>query len=142
MFNFFNKNKDSKKQSSDIYKKTASLLIHAAKIDENYTEKEKEIIKKTLIEIGVEKSSIDQVFEEGENLEKDSNQILDFTREIKNTDEKFKSKIVESLWRIIFSDGLSDMYEANFMRRLTGLIYLDNKTVGNIKEKIRRELGK
>ena len=89
-----------------------------------------------------DRSSIDQVFEEGENLEKDSNQILDFTREIKNTDEKFKSKIVESLWRIIFSDGLSDMYEANFMRRLTGLIYLDNKTVGNIKEKIRRELGK
>ena len=134
--------KKEKIKNNNFLTKVCALLIHAAKIDENYTEKEKEIIKKTLIEIGVEKSSIDQVFEEGENLEKDSNQILDFTREIKNTDEKFKSKIVESLWRIIFSDGLSDMYEANFMRRLTGLIYLDNKTVGNIKEKIRRELGK
>ena len=138
MFNFL-KNKDEKIKNSDLIKKTASLLIHAAKIDQNYTEKEKQIIKKTLMELGAEKYNINQLFEEAEIDEKDANQILDFTREIKNSDEKFKEKIVESLWKIIFSDGSSDIYEANFMRRLTGLIYVDNKTVGNIKERIKKD---
>ncbi len=138
MFNFLKK-KDEKIKNSDLIKKTASLLIHAAKIDQNYTEKEKQIIKKTLMELGAEKYNINQLFEEAEIDEKDANQILDFTREIKNSDEKFKEKIVESLWKIIFSDGSSDIYEANFMRRLTGLIYVDNKTVGNIKERIKKD---
>ncbi len=138
MFNFLKK-KDEKIKNSDLIKKTASLLIHAAKIDQNYTEKEKQIIKKTLMELGAEKYNINQLFEEAEIEEKDANQILDFTREIKNSDEKFKEKIVESLWKIIFSDGSSDIYEANFMRRLTGLIYVDNKTVGNIKERIKKD---
>ena len=133
-------NKDEK--NSNLNKKAASLLIHAAKIDENYTEKEKEIIKKTLIDLGVLKDNVDKVFSEAEMAEKDANQILDFTREIKNADEKFKVKIVESLWNIIFSDGSSDMYESNFMRRLTGLIYLDNKIVGDIKEKIKKDHNK
>ena len=77
-----------------------------------------------------------------ENSEKDSNQILEFTREIKNTDENFKIKIVETLWNIIYSDGNSDMYESNFMRRLTGLLYLDNKIVGDIKEKTKNKFNK
>ena len=141
MFDFLKK-KDENIKNSDLIKKTASLLIHAAKIDQDYTEKEKQIIKKTLIELGAEKNNINQLFEEAEIEEKDANQLLDFTREIKNSDEKFKEKIVESLWKIIFSDGSSDMYEANFMRRLTGLIYLDNKTVGNIKERIKKDFEK
>ncbi len=141
MFNFLKKKGENVK-NSDLIKKTASLLIHAAKIDENYTEKEKQIIKKTLIELGAEKDNIDQIFKEAEINEKDANQILDFTREIKNSDEKFKEKIVESLWKIIFSDGSSDIYESNFMRRLTGLLYLDNKIVGNIKERIKKDSEK
>ena len=142
MFNFSNKEEDKNEKDSNLNKKAASLLIHAAKIDENYTEKEKEIIKKTLIDLGVLKDNIDRVFSEAEMAEKDANQILDFTREIKNADEKFKVKIVESLWNIIFSDGSSDMYESNFMRRLTGLIYLDNKVVGDIKQKVKKNHNK
>ena len=142
MFNISNKKENKDEKNSNLNKKAASLLIHAAKIDENYTEKEKEIIKKTLIDLGVLKDNVDKVFSEAEMAEKDANQILDFTREIKNADEKFKVKIVESLWNIIFSDGSSDMYESNFMRRLTGLIYLDNKIVGDIKEKIKKDHNK
>ena len=138
MLNFFKK-KEKVSTNNDLLKKTASLLIHAAKIDENYTEKEKDIIKKTLVDLGVDKNDLNQVFDDAEKAEKDANQILDFTREIKNTDDKFKNKIVESLWNIIFSDGSSDMYETNFMRRLTGLIYLDKKVVGDIKEKIKNK---
>ena len=137
----FFKSKDNKIQNKDIVK-IAALLIHAAKIDENYSDKEKEIIKKTLNELGIEKSNIEKTFKDAEQAEKDSNQIIDFTREIKAADNKFKIKLVESLWTIIFSDGSSDMYEANFMRRLTGLIYLDNKIVGDIKEKIRKNSSK
>ena len=139
MINFLSKKKNNNQKETNLIKKTASLLIHAAKIDENYTEKEKEIIKKTLIELGVEKNNINKLFEEAEKEEQDSNQILDFTREIKNSSDEFKTKIIENLWKIIFSDGSSDMYEANFMRRLTGLIYVDNKTVGNIKERIKKD---
>tara|TARA_B100001109_G_C18792669_1_gene440889 strand:- start:103 stop:531 length:429 start_codon:yes stop_codon:yes gene_type:complete len=142
MFNLFNKKKENVKKETDLIQKTASLLIHAAKIDENYSDKEKEIIKKTLNELGIEKSNIEKTFKDAEQAEKDSNQIIDFTREIKAADNKFKIKLVESLWTIIFSDGSSDMYEANFMRRLTGLIYLDNKIVGDIKEKIRKNSSK
>tara|TARA_B100001175_G_scaffold287672_1_gene270277 strand:- start:26 stop:454 length:429 start_codon:yes stop_codon:yes gene_type:complete len=142
MFNFSNKDENKNEKDSNLNKKAASLLIHAAKIDENYTEKEKEIIKKTLIDLGVLKENVDRVFSEAEIAEKDANQILDFTREIKNADEKFKIKIVESLWNIIFSDGSSDMYESNFMRRLTGLIYLDNKVVGDIKQKVKKNHNK
>ncbi len=142
MFNLFNKKKDVKFEENNLLNKTASLLIHAAKIDENLTEKEKEIIKKTLIELGSESNQVEEIYKQAEISEKNANQILDFTREIKNADENFKTKIVESLWTIIFSDGLSDMYEANFMRRLTGLLYLNKKVVGDIKEKIKNKLNK
>ena len=131
--------KKEEAKNIEFLTKVCALLIHAAKIDENYTEKEKDIIKKTLVDLGVDKNDLNQVFDDAEKAEKDANQILDFTREIKNTDDKFKNKIVESLWNIIFSDGSSDMYEANFMRRLTGLIYLDKKVVGDIKEKIKNK---
>ena len=137
MFDFLKKNKEPEK--IDIISKTASLLIHAAKIDENYTDKEKKIIQKTIIELGANNNEISEIMENAEKNERNSNQLLDFTKEIKKIDENYKIKIIESLWKIIYSDKQSDMYETNLMRRLSGLLYLDNKIVGDIKEKIKRE---
>ena len=134
MFNFFNK--ENNKKIEDPLTKIAALLIHVAKIDENYTEKEKDIIKKAIIELGSKNDVIDNLLVKAEEIEKNSNQILDFTKEIKNMDEDSKEKIVEVLWNIIYSDSSADMYENNLMRRLTGLIYLDPKIVGDIKKKM------
>ena len=143
MFKFFkNKNSSEKTVNDDnLLSKTASLLIHAAKIDEKYTDTEKKIIKQTLLELGANHSKIDQLILTAENNEQKSNQILDFTKEIKNTDEKFKIKIIESLWGIIYSNKDADMYETNLMRRLSGLLYLDNKVVGDIKEKMKKKFS-
>ena len=141
MFNFFKK-KEKVSKEIDIFSKTASLLIHAAKIDEQYTNKEKLIIEKTLLDLGVDKEKLRQLMSEAEENEKNSNQILDFTKNIKNTDNNFKIKIIESLWKIIYSDENSDIYESNLMRRLSGLLYLDKKIVGDIKEKIKRDFNK
>ena len=143
MFKFF-KNNDSKnntKNDNQLLSKATSLLIHAAKIDENYTDKEKTIIKKTLIQFGVKESKADQIMLTAEINEEKSNQILDFTREIKNADNKFKIKITETLWNIIYSNKEADMYESNLMRRLSGLLYLDNKVVGDIKEKMKKKFS-
>ena len=117
----------------------ACLLIHSAKIDENFIGKEKEIIKKALIELGAEEKNINKVIDEAEKKEKDSNQILEFTKQIKNVDEDTKKLIIEALWKIIYSDNDADMYETNLMRRLSGLLYLDTKIVGDIKEKIKKQ---
>ena len=143
MFKFFKNKNSSKKTVNDdeLLSKTASLLIHAAKIDEKYTDVEKKIIKKTLLELGANQSKIDQLILTAENNEQKSNQILDFTKEIKNTDDKFKIKIIESLWGIIYSNKDADMYETNLMRRLSGLLYLNNKVVGDIKEKMKKKFS-
>ena len=135
MFNLFKK-EDSDKNNNLSLIAVASILIHSAKIDENFTEKEKEIIKKALIEMGAQPEKIDEIMEESEKKEKDSNQILDFTREIKSINESKKKLIIEALWNIIYSDQNADMYETNLMRRLSGLLYLDNKVVGDIKSKV------
>ena len=135
MFTFLKKNPKDETSDTDSAVKIAALLIHAAKIDENYTDKEKEIIKKTLVDLGLDSKKLIETIENAEKLESNSNQILDFTREIKSIDEDSKKKIVESLWNIIYSDNQSDIYEANLMRRLTGLLYLDKKIVGDLKEK-------
>ena len=143
MFKFL-KNKNSSEKTvydDELLSKTASLLIHAAKIDEKYTDVEKKIIKQTLLELGANQSKIDQLILTAENNEQKSHQILDFTKEIKNTDEKFKIKIIESLWGIIYSNKDADMYETNLMRRLSGLLYLDNKVVGDIKEKMKKKFS-
>ena len=140
MFNFFKK-KEKVSKEIDIFSKTASLLIHAAKIDEQYTSKEKLIIEKTLLDLGVDNEKLRQLMSEAEENEKNSNQILDFTKNIKNTDNDFKIKIIESLWKIIYSDENSDIYESNLMRRLSGLLYLDKKIVGDIKEKIKKDFN-
>ena len=137
MFNFLKKNRKDKTNEKESAIKIAALLIHAAKIDENYTDKEKEIIKKTLVDLGFDSKKLIETIENAEKLESNSNQILDFTREIKSIDEDSKKKIVESLWNIIYSDNQSDIYEANLMRRLTGLLYLDKKIVGDLKEKVK-----
>jgi uncharacterized tellurite resistance protein B-like protein len=142
MFNFLKKKESSKLQQIDIISKTASLLIHAAKIDENYTNNEKIIIEKTLVELGANNEKLSDIMKLAEKNEENSNQILDFTKDIKNTDQNFKIKLIESLWKIIYSDKTSDMYESNLMRRLAGLLYLDNKLVGDIKEKIKENLNK
>jgi len=142
MLNFFKKNSPREEKEIDILSKTASLLIHAAKIDENYTSNEKLIIERTLIEFGARKENLDELMKLAEQYEENSNQILDFTKDIKNTDQNFKIKLIESLWKIIYSDKTSDMYESNLMRRLAGLLYLDNKLVGDIKEKIKENLNK
>ena len=135
MFNLFKKNEFKKKDNLSLIE-IASLLIHSAKIDENFTDKERKIIKNALIEMGAEATKVDEIIVESEKKEKDSNQILDFTREIKNINEDKKKLIIEALWNIIYSDQNADMYETNLMRRLSGLLYLDNKVVGDIKEKV------
>ena len=120
--------------------KIAALLIHAAKIDENYSKQEEEIIKQALLKIGANNQNIENIIKEGKTIEENANQILDFTREVKNMDEKNKIKIVESLWQIIYSNKQADMYETNLMRRLAGLLYIDNKIMGDIKDKIKKEI--
>ena len=134
MINFFKKK--NMETIENPLSKIAALLIHVAKIDENYTEKEKEIIKKAIIRLGAKNELANTIMIEAEEIEKESNQILSFTKEIKNLDEDSKIKIVETLWSIIYSDSKADMYENSLMRRLTGLLYLDHMIVGDIKKKI------
>ena len=136
----FFKKKEIKNDNFHI--KVCALLIHAAKIDENYTETENEIIKETLEELGLEKEEIPKIIIDAKKIEEDSNQILDFTREVKNLIEKDKVKIIEALWSIIYSNKDADMYETNLMRRLAGLLYIDTKTMGDIKERIKKQNSK
>ena len=138
MFNLFKKDEVNSKDNFSLIAIT-SLLIHSAKIDENFTENERIIIKKTLIEMGAQVENVDEIIKEAEKKEKDSNQILEFTREIKNVDENKKKLIIEALWNIVYSDKNADMYETNLIRRLSGLLYLDNKVVGDIKEKVMKK---
>ena len=144
MISFF-KNKEKEKDTVNndkSYSNIAALLIHVAKIDENYEDKEKEIIRKTLIELGATISNIDKLIADASVIEENSNQILNFTREVKNAPESDKIRIIESLWKIIYSDDNADMYETNLMRRLAGLLYIDAKTMGGLKEKVKKELSK
>ena len=136
MLNFFKTEKTIEENNISVIS-VASLLIHAAKIDENYSNKEKEIIKQTLFKLGTNDKNIDDVIEKAENAEKNSNQILEFTKEAKNLKKEKKIILLEALWSIIYSDKNADMYETNLMRRISGLLYLDNKMVGDIKEKIK-----
>ena len=132
--------KENKKVENSFLIKVGALLIHAAKIDENYTENEEEIIKKTLLELGVKIENLSNVINEAKIIEENSNQILEFTREVKNLSEKDKIKIVEALWSIIYSNNDADLYETNLMRRLAGLLYIDSKIMGDIKERIKSKI--
>tara|TARA_Y100000992_G_scaffold195153_1_gene132671 strand:- start:116 stop:532 length:417 start_codon:yes stop_codon:yes gene_type:complete len=135
---FFNKKKENQDNNSYIIKITA-LLIHAAKIDEKYSAEEEEIIKKTLLDLGSNQNELENIIKKAKQIEENANQILNFTREIKNLQEKDKIKIIKSLWRIIYSNKDADIYETNLMRRLSGLLYIDSKTMGDIKEQIKKE---
>ena len=127
--------KDDKDDLIDI----CALLIHAAKIDENYSLKEEKIIKQTLQLIGAEKEKLEEIIKSAKIIENDSNQILSFTKKVKNMNNENKIRIIEALWKIIYSNNDADIYETNLMRRLGGLLYIDNKIMGDIKEKIRKE---
>ena len=138
MFNLFKKDIENKNDNNHLSLiSVASLLIHSAKIDENFTEKEKNIIRNALIEMGADQNDLDKILKDAELKEKDSNQILEFTKEVKNKSIEEKKIVIEALWNIIYSDENADMYETNLMRRLSGLLYLDPKVVGDIKEKIK-----
>ena len=134
---FFSKKEKNDNESN--LKKIGALLIHTAKIDENYSIEEEEIIKETLLSLGANKNNLNTLIMEAKQCEEDANQILDFTKEIKNLDENDKIKIIKSLWRIIYSNQDADIYETNLMRRLAGLLYIDSKVMGNIKEEIIKE---
>ena len=134
---FFKKNNLNDK--NDELVKVGALLIHTAKIDEEYSQKEAEIIKQALLKIGADNKDIEKIIKKAEEVEKNSNQILEFTREIKGMDEKDKINIIKTLWKIIFSNKEADIYETNLMRRLAGLLYIDSKIMGDIKEQIKSE---
>ena len=131
--------KDTTQTDKNFLVKTCALLIHAAKIDENYTENEENIIKKTLLELGAKEETISKTIKEAKSIEENSNQILDFTREVKNLPENDKIKIIEALWSIIYSNNEADIYETNLMRRLAGLLYIDSSTMGDIKDRIKKQ---
>jgi uncharacterized tellurite resistance protein B-like protein len=132
-------NKKNKEENISNLVKIAALLIHTAKIDQNYSIEEEEIIKKTLVSLGAEQGDLNNLITKASKSEENANQILDFTREIKNLEEMDKIKIVKSLWKIIYSNKDADIYETNLMRRLAGLLYINNTVMGNIKEEIKKE---
>ena len=134
---FFNKKDEN--QDKDITFITA-LLIHAAKIDENFSLKEENIIKKALLKLGQNENDLEKIIQDAKKIEEKSNQILDFTKKVKNMKEENKIKIIETLWEIIYSNNEADIYETSLMRRLTGLLYIDSKVMGDIKEKIKNKI--
>ena len=134
----FFKEKKGDTITSDLAR-VAALLIHAAKIDENFSKEEEVIISKALLKVGADQNNLENILKEGKEIEENSNQILDFTREVKNMDDKKKIQIIETLWRIIYSNQEADIFETNLMRRLAGLLYIDNRIMGDIKEKIKKE---
>ena len=134
----FFKNKKNENDFDDLTKVSA-LLIHAAKIDENFSSVEENIIKQTLIKLGAENDKIEEIVKKALKIEEDSNQILNFTKTVKNMSEENKIKIIETLWEIIYSNKIADEYETNLMRRLAGLLYIDNKVMGDIKIRIKKE---
>ena len=133
---FFRKKKNNNETN---LVKIGALLIHAANIDENYSDKEEQIVKQTLLNLGAEQSELDSIIIKAKKIENDANQILEFTKEIKNLEDNDKIKIIKSLWRIIYSNKDADIYETNLMRRLAGLLYVDSKLMGDIKEQIKKE---
>ncbi len=131
---------EKNKNNNDNFIKIAALLIHAAKIDQDYTNLEKKIIEQTIINLGAKEDDLEFIMKKANEIEENSNQILDFTREVKSLENEKKIKIIETLWKIIYSNKEADIFETNLMRRLGGLLYIDNKTLGDIKEKIKKNI--
>ena len=131
----FNKQKKESLDNKNVL--VAALLIHAARIDENYTDVEKEIIKKALVELNnINSDQAENLIKFAEKKEEESNQIVEFTREIKKYSMEFRLKIIEVIWKIVYSDGTSDDYESNLIRRICGLLYISGKDNGIIKTKV------
>ena len=137
MIFFLNKNQNQKDEN---FIKIAALLIHTAKIDQDYSKNEEKIIKEALLKIGISAENIEQTITSAKELEKNSNQILDFTKEVKKMENEDKKMIIETLWKIIYSNKEADIYETSLMRRLAGLLYIDSKVMGDIKEQIKKEI--
>ena len=133
--------KKIEKQNNNQLIKIAALMIHAGKIDENFSKQEEMIIKQALLKMGANTENIQEIIEQSKIIEENANQILDFTKEVKVMDDKKKIEIIETLWRIIYSNKDADIYETNLMRRLAGLMYIDNKIMGSIQEKIKKEIS-
>ncbi|MBD1144962.1 TerB family tellurite resistance protein [Pelagibacterales bacterium SAG-MED37] len=133
--------KKIEKQSNNQLIKIAALMIHAGKIDENFSKQEELIIKQALLKMGANTENIQEIIEQSKVIEENANQILDFTKEVKAMDDEKKIEIIETLWRIIYSNKDADIYETNLMRRLAGLMYIDNKIMGSIQEKIKKEIS-
>ena len=136
---FFKKKKTG--DNEENFSKIAALLIHAAKIDENFSQSEENIIKETIFQLGAKKEQVKNILEKAKKIENNANQILDFTKKVKNLNNEDKIKIVEALWKIIYSNKEADIYETSLMRRLAGLLYIDSKTMGDIKEKVKTEIS-
>ena len=136
----FFKKKIEKQNNNQLIKITA-LMIHAGKIDENFSKQEEVIIKQALLKMGANTENIQEIIEQSKVIEENANQILDFTKEVKTMDDEKKIEIIETLWRIIYSNKDADIYETNLMRRLAGLMYIDNKIMGSIQEKIKKEIS-
>ena len=132
---FFQENNNK----NDDLSKVAALLIHAAKIDENFSIEEEKIIEDAILDLGASKQNVKEIIIESKIIEENANQILEFTKEVKSMEENKKIQIIETLWRIIYSNKDADIYETNLMRRLAGLLYIDNKKMGDIKEKIKNK---
>jgi len=136
---FFKNKKEEDSHASEVL--IVALLIHAAKIDENYTDKEKQIIKKAIINLKqIKPDKAEEIIKKGEEKEKDSNQIVEFTKEIKKNPMDYRIKIIEILWKIVYSDGSGDIYESNLIRRVCGLLYISDKDSGEIKQKVKNSL--
>jgi len=134
MILFFKKKQTENKDKITLI---CSLLVHAAKIDENYTEKEKKIILSALAQLyNKNEDELIEVLAQAEKLEDQSNQILKFTKAVKDYDKKFRLKVLETIWKIIYSDGVSDIYESNLMRRLSSLLYISDRENGEIKKNL------
>ena len=132
---FFKKEKKENLEIKNIL--IAALLIHAAKMDENYTDAEKDIIKKALINLNkINANEADDLIKRAEKKENESNQIVEFTREIKKYSMEYRLKIIEVIWKIVYSDGISDTYETSLIRRICGLLYIPDKENGIIKTKV------
>ena len=138
------KNFFKKKEKEDTNNKNVliiALLIHAAKIDENYTENEKKIIKNVIVDLNeINSNQADELLKLAEEKERESNQIIEFTKEIKRYSMEFRLKIIEILWKIVYSDGSSDSYESNLIRRVCGLLYISDRDSGMIKLKVKNSL--
>ena len=136
--NFFKKEKEINKNNSTLI---PALLIHAAKIDENYTEAEKKIITKAIMDLNkFDLNKAKQILKDAEKKEEESNQIIEFTREIKKYPIEFRLKIIEIIWKIVYSDGENDSYESSLIRKICGLLYVSDKDSGTIKERILNQL--